>query len=67
MKILLFLLTLALCLSGSLIAVTLIDPSGDGGFENGATFPANGWTLVNHATNNWYVGTVGANSGINGA
>lgn len=35
----------------------LIDPSGDGGFENGTTFPANGWTLVNSTTNNWTLGT----------
>lgn len=48
--------------------VTLIDPSGDGGFENGATFAANGWTVVNGAeTNQWYVGALGADTGSNGA
>ncbi|MFP9100719.1 hypothetical protein ACLI09_16845, partial [Flavobacterium sp. RHBU_24] len=39
---------------------TLISPTGDGGFENGTTFAANGWTVVNHPTNTnrvWYVGT----------
>ncbi|RED43290.1 hypothetical protein DFQ10_106203 [Winogradskyella eximia] len=29
---------------------TLIDPAGDGGFENGADFAANGWTLENGPT-----------------
>ncbi len=37
---------------------TLISPTGDGGFENGTTFAANGWTGVNDATNTWQVGTV---------
>jgi hypothetical protein len=40
----------------------LIDPNGDGGFENGATFAANGWTVVNGATNQWFVGSVGVPS-----
>ncbi len=36
----------------------LISPTGDGGFENGTTFAANGWTEVNGAaTNQWFVGT----------
>lgn len=39
--------------------ITLIDPAGDGGFESGTTFTANGWTSVNPSGNNriWYVGT----------
>ena len=39
--------------------VVLISPTGDGGFENGTTFPANGWTVANggNANRNWYVGT----------
>lgn len=37
---------------------THISPTTDGGFENGNTFALNGWTVVNHSTNNWYVGTV---------
>ncbi len=46
----------------------LIDPDGDGGFENGATFAANGWTVVNGAqTNQWFVGAPGADTGSNGA
>lgn len=37
---------------------TLISPTGDGGFENGTNFAANGWTAINHTTNTWSVGTV---------
>ncbi len=36
----------------------LISPTGDGGFETGATYAANGWTVVNSATNTWQVGSV---------
>ncbi|HRN92409.1 MAG TPA: GEVED domain-containing protein, partial [Ferruginibacter sp.] len=32
---------------------TLISPSGDGGFENGATLASNGWMAVNAATDGW--------------
>ena len=47
---------------------TLISPTGDGGFENGATFLANGWTVVNGATNQWFVGNVAvASAGTNSA
>ena len=40
----------------------LLNPAGDGGFENGSTFAANGWTVVNFPTatspvNEWVVGT----------
>ena len=38
---------------------TLISAS-DGGFESGTTFAANGWTVVNDATNTWNLGTVPA-------
>jgi hypothetical protein len=40
----------------------LINPATDGGFENGSTFAANGWTTVNHTTNNWYCGSSSAGS-----
>jgi hypothetical protein len=36
---------------------TLISPTGDGGFENGATFSSNGWTEANSTNNPWIVGT----------
>src|SRR5215203_3121336 len=46
----------------------LIDPAGDGGFENGNTFASNGWTVVNGNTNQWFVGNVApASAGINAA
>lgn len=40
----------------------LISPTGDGGFESGATFEANGWTVSNSANNPWVVGTGVANA-----
>ena len=48
---------------------TLINPTGDGGFENGATFAANNWVAVNGATDGWFVGNApvvatGANCGF---
>ncbi|UUC45640.1 fibronectin type III domain-containing protein [Flavobacterium cerinum] len=46
----------------------LINPTAEGGFENGSTFAANGWTTVNAAANTWNVGTVpGWFSGTGGA
>ncbi|MFI5237676.1 MAG: hypothetical protein ACHQLA_07060, partial [Ignavibacteriales bacterium] len=41
----------------SLAQTTLIDPAGDGGFSNGGTFAANGWTVANSANNPWVIGT----------
>lgn len=35
---------------------TLISPTGAGGFENGSTFAANGWTAVNSTSNAWFLG-----------
>lgn len=39
------------------IGSKLIDPNVEGGFENGNTFSANGWTVANGAAtvNNWFV------------
>jgi hypothetical protein len=47
--------------------VTLIDPAGDGGFETGTTFQANGWSVANptDANRKWYLGT--GQSGYSGA
>ncbi len=45
----------------------LIDPSADGGFENGTSFAENGWNEVHSTpdqTNRWYLGT--APSGFSG-
>lgn len=37
---------------------TLINPTGDGGFENGNTPASNGWTAVNATVDSWNVGNV---------
>jgi endonuclease I len=42
--------------SGVYTSTSLVSPTGDGGFENGNTFPLNGWTGINGAFNNWIVG-----------
>ena len=44
---------------------THINPATDGGFNNGATFAANGWTVANSANNPWIVGA-GVTSGAIG-
>ncbi|HEY0461477.1 MAG TPA: Calx-beta domain-containing protein [Pyrinomonadaceae bacterium] len=46
---------------------TLIDPTGAGGFENGATLPLNGWSVVNGASNIWLVGSATTNGGTQAA
>ena len=40
--------------------VTLLDPNGDGGFENGSTFAANNWIVAGGpaVNNQWFVGSV---------
>ncbi|MFN3876360.1 MAG: G8 domain-containing protein, partial [Flavobacteriales bacterium] len=48
---------LALAVSAS-AQTTLIDPAGDGGFENGATFAANGWSVSNGTNGPWEVGSL---------
>src|SRR5690606_22095700 len=50
-------------------SVQLIDPSTEGGFENGSTLAANGWTAVHYdGPNQWVTGTVpGWFTGTNGA
>ncbi|MBC7606953.1 MAG: hypothetical protein H7199_08355, partial [Burkholderiales bacterium] len=46
---------------------TLISPTGDGGFENGTTFPANNWTVTSGtATQNQWVCNTGATAGFSG-
>ncbi len=47
-------------------AQTIISPSGDGGFETGASFALNGWTAVNDANSKWYVGTFAKSLGTRG-
>ena len=45
---------------------TLISSSGDGGFENGSTFAANGWTNSSSANNPWIIGTAVSSAPISG-
>jgi hypothetical protein len=37
----------------------LLSPTGDGGFESGSTFTANGWTNIGSGTRTWQLGTLG--------
>ena len=37
---------------------TIVAASGDGGFESGSTFAANGWTTVNSSTDAWALGNI---------
>ncbi|MEO6390514.1 MAG: hypothetical protein ABIP75_01600, partial [Pyrinomonadaceae bacterium] len=46
---------------------TIISPTGAGGFELGADMAANGWTVVNNATNGWFVGTATFSGGTQSA
>ena len=48
---------LILTAMSSFSQTTLINPVGDGGFENGSTFAANNWVSVNGATDGWFVGS----------
>jgi hypothetical protein len=45
---------------------TLISPTGDGGFANGSTFAANGWSVSNSLNNPWVIGTAVTNAPIAG-
>ena len=53
----LLIFSFGLLLSQAQAQTVLISPTGDGGFENGATFGANGWTLSNSTNNPWVLGT----------
>lgn len=44
----------------------LINPATDGGFETGATFAANGWSVSSGTNNPWVIGTVVATAPITG-
>jgi hypothetical protein len=66
-----YLIAISILVSASAWAqTTLINPATGGGFEAGATFAANGWTVVNNgggAANKWQVGTAAFFAGTNGA
>jgi trimeric autotransporter adhesin len=56
-KLITMLIAVFLWVVSSWAQTTLISPTGDGGFENGTTFAANGWTESNSVNNPWVVGT----------
>jgi hypothetical protein len=57
---------LILCANTGVSQTIILDPNGDGGFENGNTFAANGWSVANTGqTNQWSLGTAAA--GYSGA
>ena len=63
-------LSVGILLGGSYMVwgqTVLLSPTGDGGFENGTSFGANGWTTVNAATNYWVVGTATSFAGTRSA
>ena len=58
-KALLLLFFAGLFYTGTLAQTTIINPTGDGGFETGADFASNGWTVANGTVvNKWFVGTL---------
>ncbi len=78
MKKIYLLLVIAFFAFTNMFAQTvLISPTGNGGFENGTTFAANNWTVVNSSTDGWVLGTAplsttapetpGPSAGSNGA
>ncbi|MDX2133558.1 MAG: MopE-related protein [Saprospiraceae bacterium] len=59
LRLLIFSTLFAFSLKTTVAQTVLINPSGDGGFENGSTFADNGWTVANNAGGNqWVTGTV---------
>lgn len=65
---LLFILT-ALFSNNSNAQTTIINPLGDGGFNNGNTFAANGWTVANQGVSpvKWAVGTAASGTTSTGS
>jgi hypothetical protein len=59
-KQLLLIVLIAFLLNLSSSAQVIISPTGDGGFETGTTFTANGWTVANDGgsgtRNEWFLG-----------
>ncbi len=66
-NLLLIMLLASFAASAQFTTVTLISPTGDGGFESGTTLAANGWTYGGHASvNAWYCGTFTSSAGSRG-
>ena len=52
----------------SFAQTVIISPTGDGGFETGTTFAANGWTAVNSGSGNqWFCSNFVASAGAQSA
>jgi hypothetical protein len=60
------LLSVGLSASVAHAQTVLINPTGDGGFDNGSTFAANGWSVSNSVNNPWFVGTPGGGAPMTG-
>ncbi len=67
MKALTILVLMVLCAVPLFAQTVLINPNAEGGFENGASFFANGWTAINDGTNKWEVGIATKSGGVRGA
>jgi hypothetical protein len=52
-----FILMVLITQTSSFAQTTLIDPAGDGGFSNGSTFAANGWSSSSASNGAWLLGT----------
>jgi len=66
-KVLFYLTTFLLFTTNSYSQTVVISPTGDGGFETGATFALNGWTATTGtATQNQWVAGTGATAGFSG-
>ncbi len=61
------LIVLGLSTTNANAQTVLISPTGDGGFETGTTFVANGWSTAADNQNIWYCGTVAKTAGLRGA
>ena len=61
-KIIFILIALFSILNKGYGQTVIISPTGDGGFETGATLAANGWTGVTGANGGWYFNTVAVNN-----
>jgi len=57
LSILLAALLSVLAISALSAQTTLINPTGNGGFESGTTFAENGWTRIGTSDNRYQIGT----------
>src|SRR5262245_41031741 len=72
LRVSVLLAAILLLATAPVFATTLVSPTAEGGFELGADFPSNGWTVVNGSNNRLFVGTAavpsaGTNSAFSGS